>query len=91
MNLMFDFVANHASIENPLVQSSLIIRHINKDHPEYESHAKYEDFVWTTFSRGKGEFSTLFSTIVSDFTALLLKKIHAFVGIFFPASEVISY
>lgn len=45
--LMFDFVANHASIENPLVQGSLIEKHISKDDPRYSDVASYKNFVIT--------------------------------------------
>ena len=43
--LMFDFVLNHASIDNPLVQSSLICRHLPPDDPDYSHHCQYQDFV----------------------------------------------
>lgn len=43
--LMFDFVANHASIANPLVQSALIARHLDPDDPRRTAHARYQDFV----------------------------------------------
>ena len=43
--LMFDFVLNHASIDNPLVQYALIQRHIDKDDPQYSKYAEYKDFV----------------------------------------------
>ncbi len=45
VNLMFDFVANHASIQNPLVQGALIERHLNEDDSRYESFSRYKDFV----------------------------------------------
>ena len=45
VRLMFDFVANHASISNPLVQSALISRHLDVDHPAFSEHSKYQDFV----------------------------------------------
>lgn len=45
MGLMFDFVANHASIQNPLVQGALIERHLNEDDPRYGSFSRYKDFV----------------------------------------------
>ncbi len=43
--LMFDFVLNHASVENPLVQYALIERHIDKSDPQYSKYAEYKDFV----------------------------------------------
>ncbi|MCB0324755.1 MAG: hypothetical protein KDD69_14330, partial [Bdellovibrionales bacterium] len=43
--LMFDFVANHASIENPLVQSALIERHLSPEDSRYQEHARYREFV----------------------------------------------
>lgn len=43
--LMFDFVANHASIENPIIQAALIDRHIDSSHPLKESTSNYCDFV----------------------------------------------
>ena len=43
--LMFDFVANHASVENPLVQSALLERHFSSDDPRYAAVANYKDFV----------------------------------------------
>lgn len=45
VELMFDFVANHASIENPLVQRALIARHLSSEHPLYAEAAPYLDFV----------------------------------------------
>jgi sucrose phosphorylase len=42
---MFDFVANHASIDNPLVQGALISRHLPQNHPLYTEVSKYQDFV----------------------------------------------
>ncbi len=43
--LMFDFVTNHASIENPLVQNALIERHLCVDDVRYETYASFKDFV----------------------------------------------
>lgn len=43
--LMFDFVANHASIDNPLIQAALIERHLLPDDPRAESYLPYRDFV----------------------------------------------
>lgn len=45
VRLMFDFVANHASIANPIVQNSLIARHLDRDDPRYQKYCDYEDFV----------------------------------------------
>lgn len=45
VGLIFDFVLNHASIENPLVQKALIERHINKKDPHYKEYEPYKDFV----------------------------------------------
>jgi len=45
VNLMFDFVANHASIENPIIQKALIERHLPKSDPRYKEYSKYKDFV----------------------------------------------
>lgn len=45
VRLMFDFVANHASILNPLVQASLIVRHLTPEHGSYADLKKYENFV----------------------------------------------
>lgn len=43
--LMFDFVANHASIENPLVQKALISDHISPEDSECKEYLPYKDFV----------------------------------------------
>ena len=43
--LMFDFVANHTSIDNPIVQASLIHRHADKNGSLYRSTKKYKNFV----------------------------------------------
>lgn len=43
--LMFDLVLNHTSISNPIAQSSLISRHLTKDHPRYQEFAPYQDFI----------------------------------------------
>ncbi len=45
IGLMFDFVANHASVDNPLIQASLIQRHIKDHMGEYEKVQPYKDFV----------------------------------------------
>ncbi len=45
VRLMFDFVANHASISNPIVQNSLIARHLDRDDPRYQQYCEFEDFV----------------------------------------------
>jgi glucosylglycerate phosphorylase len=43
--IMVDFVANHASIQNPLIQGALIERHISKGDQRYEKVEPYRDFV----------------------------------------------
>jgi sucrose phosphorylase len=43
--LMFDFVINHASIQNPLIQSALIERHLPPDDPRYIRFAPFKNFV----------------------------------------------
>ena len=45
VRLMFDFVLNHASVQNPLVQKALIERHLQKDDPRYREYEPYKDFV----------------------------------------------
>lgn len=45
LKLMFDFVANHASIQNPLVQGALIERHIPQSDPRYQDVKELKDFV----------------------------------------------
>ena len=45
VKLMFDFVANHASIQNPIVQGALISRHLIKNDKRYKKIAKYKNFV----------------------------------------------
>ncbi|GAG32962.1 unnamed protein product, partial [marine sediment metagenome] len=45
VKLMFDFVINHASIDNPLVQGALIERHLNHSDPHHKEVAPYKDFV----------------------------------------------
>lgn len=45
--LMFDFVANHASIDNPLVQGGLIAEHIEEEDPDWNVFGKYKGFVIT--------------------------------------------
>lgn len=44
-NIMVDFVANHASIDNPLIQSALIEKHLDQSDSRYSTHAPYKDFV----------------------------------------------
>ncbi len=45
--LMFDFVANHASIDNPLVQKALIAEHLKSDHPDFAKYHEYLNYVVT--------------------------------------------
>jgi len=45
VRLMFDFVLNHASIQNPLVQKALIERHLEKNDRRYKHYEPYKDFV----------------------------------------------
>jgi len=45
VRLMYDFVANHASIDNPLVQNALIVEHLDPEDPDYESLLPYQDYV----------------------------------------------
>ncbi len=45
VRLMFDFVANHASVDNPLIQGALIERHLDKSDSRYQDYVKYKDFV----------------------------------------------
>jgi sucrose phosphorylase len=45
VELMFDFVANHASIDNPIIQGALIERHLESNNPKYNNYKKYKDFV----------------------------------------------
>ncbi len=51
--LMFDFVLNHASIQNIMVQSALIERHLKPDDPRYPGVAPYKDFVIAFSDAGK--------------------------------------
>eukprot|EP00747_Dinoflagellata_sp_TGD_P064105 gnl/TRDRNA2_/TRDRNA2_153737_c0_seq5.p1 gnl/TRDRNA2_/TRDRNA2_153737_c0~~gnl/TRDRNA2_/TRDRNA2_153737_c0_seq5.p1 ORF type:complete len:940 (-),score=215.18 gnl/TRDRNA2_/TRDRNA2_153737_c0_seq5:658-3477(-) len=51
--IMFDYVCNHASVDNPWVQNGLIQRHIPKGHPQYEEMQKFADFV-TAFAEDDG-------------------------------------
>ncbi|NNE90693.1 MAG: hypothetical protein HKN23_03520 [Verrucomicrobiales bacterium] len=44
VELMFDFVANHASIDNPLIQGSLIARHLDADDSRRAEFVDREDF-----------------------------------------------
>jgi len=53
VDLMFDFVANHASIENPVVQSALIAEHLNSNHEKLKEHLTYKDFVICYSSEGR--------------------------------------
>ena len=43
--LMFDFVANHASIKNPLIQGALIAKHLPEKDPRYKDYSCYKNFV----------------------------------------------
>jgi len=43
--LMFDFVCNHASVENPMIQYALVCRHVKPGHPMYDMVQPYKDFV----------------------------------------------
>lgn len=45
VKLMFDFVINHASVNNPLVQKALIERHLPKTDSRYQDYVFYKDFV----------------------------------------------
>ena len=45
--LMFDFVANHASVDNPLIQSALIATALPEADSRYPEHARYKDFAIT--------------------------------------------
>ncbi len=45
VRLMYDFVANHASAENPLVQKALIVEHLDENDPDYQAYLPYKDFV----------------------------------------------
>lgn len=45
VRLMFDFVANHASVDNPLVQGALLARHLPEDHPARPEAERYEGYV----------------------------------------------
>ncbi len=47
VSLMFDFVANHASVDNPLVQKALIAAHLLEDDTRYSEYFPYRDFVIT--------------------------------------------
>jgi len=53
INLMFDFVANHASIDNPLVQKSLIESVLSKRDKRYEKYRKYKSFVISFADKNK--------------------------------------
>eukprot|EP00927_Polykrikos_kofoidii_P037662 TRINITY_DN31866_c0_g1_i1.p1 TRINITY_DN31866_c0_g1~~TRINITY_DN31866_c0_g1_i1.p1 ORF type:complete len:1542 (-),score=265.91 TRINITY_DN31866_c0_g1_i1:71-4588(-) len=44
-HLMFDFVCNHASIKNPVVQGGLLQRHLKKSHCWYTRVQRFKDFV----------------------------------------------
>ncbi len=41
---MFDFVANHASVENPFIQKALVAQHISPKDPDYSKYAPYKNF-----------------------------------------------
>eukprot|EP00403_Amphidinium_massartii_P024539 CAMPEP_0178399352 /NCGR_PEP_ID=MMETSP0689_2-20121128/15237_1 /TAXON_ID=160604 /ORGANISM="Amphidinium massartii, Strain CS-259" /LENGTH=777 /DNA_ID=CAMNT_0020020129 /DNA_START=104 /DNA_END=2437 /DNA_ORIENTATION=- len=43
--IMFDYVCNHVSVDNPWCQNSLLQRHLTKEHPQYETVQKFKDFV----------------------------------------------
>jgi glycosidase len=53
VNLMFDFVANHASIKNPLIQNALIERHVKKTDHNYKKYSYYKDFVIAFSNKNK--------------------------------------
>ncbi|MBW2040506.1 MAG: hypothetical protein JRI76_00590 [Deltaproteobacteria bacterium] len=59
VSLMFDFVINHASIQNPLVQSALIERHLAPDDPRYARFAPFKDFVIAFSNEEKPSAETL--------------------------------
>lgn len=43
--VMYDFVVNHASIDNPLVQNALLARHLSEGHAQYEQARSCDNFV----------------------------------------------
>lgn len=43
--VMFDYVCNHVSVENPWAQGSLIQRHIPEGHPFHKEVQMYKDFL----------------------------------------------
>lgn len=45
MDMMFDFVVNHASVDNPMVQGALISRHLSEDDARCKKYSMYKDFV----------------------------------------------
>lgn len=45
LKLMFDFSANHLSMENPLIQGALIERHLDRGDKRHAKYKKYKDFV----------------------------------------------
>ncbi len=47
VKLMYDFVANHASIENEIAQKALIAEHIPEEDPQFEDCKKYKNFLIT--------------------------------------------
>lgn len=51
--LMFDFVANHASIRNPIVQKAILAAVLPKDHPKYDEVKKFKDFVFVYTEENK--------------------------------------
>ena len=52
VDLMFDFVANHASVDNPMVQGSLIGRHLT---PEIVASAESKGGAGTVLKLGGGD------------------------------------
>ena len=57
--LMFDFVVNHASIDNPLIQKALIERHLSKNDSRYKKYAPYKDFVIAFFENDRPDNKVL--------------------------------
>ena len=71
--LMFDFVLNHASIENPLVQNALIERHLSKSSPEYKKYRKFKDFVIAYSDKDKPSPNLLKKLVRPRVTPVLTK------------------
>ncbi len=63
-NLMFDFVLNHASINNPLVKNSLIEKHLSHSDRRYERYKRYKDFVITFSDEEKKKVEPLLKKVV---------------------------